>query len=78
MGGNSAVSASNIGRHDVGVVVVVVVVVAVVVLVAAALGEESFMHGLVRKPEGKDQSEDIGLHIRIILKCILKKLVRRV
>jgi len=70
MGGNSAVSASNIDRHDVAAVVVVVV--------AAVLGGESFIHGLVGKPEGKEPSEDIGVHRRIILKGILKKLFRRV
>ena len=33
---------------------------------------------LVGKPEEKEQSEDIGVQRRIILKCNLKKWVRRV
>jgi len=56
MDGHGAVSSSNRGRRD---------------AVAVALGEQRYIHSCGgRKPEGKDQSEDIGVHMRVILNCM--------
>jgi hypothetical protein len=48
-----------------------------VVAAGVALGEESYIHNFGGEIWGKDRSGDIGVHRRIMLKCMLKW-VRRV